>query len=299
MFKFGYYTSFIFRKFDRLEYNEIGSSNFVRINYDRPHDWILNLSKDALSIKSNVLGFDITDKDISKFIWRKPYISEPELAPYDDKFYKTEWKFFLHDIMLFFRKKGRVFLNEPLPDFLFTKHYQLSYAADYFDCPPMFSRINAVLPPQINSIAKGLSSSTFENGNVFYTTDISGQELDSALWTIQEKVDRTHDLTIAFVYGKVFAFELDRGLFEGVDWRTVVFEVSEDWRFIELDSDFTNRIIKFMSELSLNYGRLDFLANANASDAVFLEVNRNGQWAWLDPKHEHGLFKAMCDVYHP
>ena len=32
--------------------NEIGSSSFVRINYDRPHDWILNLSKDALSIKS-------------------------------------------------------------------------------------------------------------------------------------------------------------------------------------------------------------------------------------------------------
>jgi hypothetical protein len=279
--------------------NEIGSSNFVRINYDRPLDWVLNLSKDTLSIKSEVLGFDLTDNAISKFIWRKPYISDPQEPPYNDKFYKTEWKFFLHDIMLFFRKKGRVFLNEPLPDFLFTKHYQLSYASNYFACPPMFSSINAIIPPQANSIAKGLSSTTFENGNVFYTTDISGEELDSALWTIQEKVDRTHDLTVAYVYGKVFAFELDRNLFDGLDWRTDVFEVSEDWKFIELDTDFSNRIIGFMTELSLNYGRLDFLANANGADAVFLEVNRNGQWAWLDQKHEYGLFDAMCDVYRP
>lgn len=278
---------------------EIGSSKFVRINYDRPHDWILELTKDSLHMRSDALGFDIDDNEISKFIWRKPYFMQPNQEPYNDKFYKTEWKFFLHDIMLFFRRKGCIVLNEPLPDYLFTKHYQLSYACNYFDCPPMISSINAVIPTRKNSIAKSLSGTTFENGNVFYTTDISNKELNNALWTIQEKVERTHDLTVVYIYGKIFAFELNRSLFEGIDWRTDIFQVNNDWKFVKLDADFSKRIMNFMTELSLNFGRLDFLANANGSDAVFLEVNRNGQWAWLDMKFEHGLFNAMCDLYRP
>jgi hypothetical protein len=279
--------------------DSIGANNFVRINYDRPKDWILTFSKDYLKIQSTVLNLNITDNEISKFIWRKPYFMQPTESPYNEKFYKEEWKFFLHDIMFFFKKKRKLFLNEPLPDYLFTKHYQLAFASNYFNCAPMFSSINHTILQQKNSIAKGLSGATFENGNVFYTTDISDKELDNSLWTIQEKINRTHDLTVAYVYGKIFAFELDRSLIKEIDWRTAIFDVTEDWKFVKLNDSFLNNITQFMTELNLNYGRLDFLSNTNATDAVFLEINRNGQWAWLDHKKEHGLFEAMCEVYHP
>ena len=86
--------------------NRIGANNFVRINYDRPKDWILFFSKDKLHIKSDVLDLDLADTEISKFIWRKPYFLQPTQEPYTEKFYKEEWKFLLHDIMFFFKKSS-------------------------------------------------------------------------------------------------------------------------------------------------------------------------------------------------
>jgi hypothetical protein len=34
-------------------------------------------------------------------------------------------------------------------------------------------------------------------------------------------------------------------------------------------------------------------------EPYFLEVNKNGQWAWLDPNFDNGLFAEMCKVIDP
>ena len=47
-----------------------------------------------------------------------------------------------------------------------------------------------------------------------------------------------------------------------------------------------------MNDCGLKFGRLDFLVVEN-NQIVFLEVNPNGQWAWLDPYNENGLMEAM------
>ena len=46
-----------------------------------------------------------------------------------------------------------------------------------------------------------------------------------------------------------------------------------------------------MHKANLQFGRLDFLLDK--SDYYFLEVNPNGQWAWLDMTGEHGVFDAI------
>ena len=33
-----------------------------------------------------------------------------------------------------------------------------------------------------------------------------------------------------------------------------------------------------------------------ADEAAFLELNPNGQWAWLDEKNEHGLVSMVADA---
>ena len=50
----------------------------------------------------------------------------------------------------------------------------------------------------------------------------------------------------------------------------------------------------FMAEAGLSFGRFDFIRK----DGVlhFLEVNPNGQWAWLDEKNEHGLVTLVADA---
>jgi hypothetical protein len=52
-----------------------------------------------------------------------------------------------------------------------------------------------------------------------------------------------------------------------------------------------------MSQLGLRFGRLDLLAGDTRCEQVwFLEVNPNGQWAWLDLGQDNGLFDAVITL---
>ena len=51
-----------------------------------------------------------------------------------------------------------------------------------------------------------------------------------------------------------------------------------------------------MSDLGLRFGRLDLMTkDKSCQETTFLEVNPNGQWAWLDLSGNNGLFDAMID----
>ena len=52
-----------------------------------------------------------------------------------------------------------------------------------------------------------------------------------------------------------------------------------------------------MSDLGLHYGRLDLLFTGE--DYYFLEVNPNGEWAWLDFYGEIGLLGTMIEEISP
>ena len=48
-----------------------------------------------------------------------------------------------------------------------------------------------------------------------------------------------------------------------------------------------------MAEAGLSFGRFDFIRKDGVLN--FLEVNPNGQWAWLDEKDERGLVSAVAE----
>lgn len=278
---------------------QLGSESFIRINYDRPLDWKIKLNYKEIYITSSISLKTFTSNDIEKCVWRKPFISEPNDHPYEDEYYKSEWKYLLYDIYFLLESKGRRVLNTPILDYQFSKHKQARSAEKYFHIEPINTSVNITLGYTKNSVAKSIAGKPFSNGNIFYTTDVSNEELDGSLWTIQKKINRTHDLTIVYVYGSIFAFELDRIYISGIDWRKEQFALVNLWKFIKLNDAFIRSIKSFMQSIDLCYGRLDFLSNKNAEEAVFLEVNRNGQWAWLDIKNDNGLLKRMTEVYNP
>jgi D-alanine-D-alanine ligase-like ATP-grasp enzyme len=49
-----------------------------------------------------------------------------------------------------------------------------------------------------------------------------------------------------------------------------------------------------MKRCALRFGRLDFVLEDDT--LYFLEVNPNGQWAWLDLNDEVGLITAMVNA---
>jgi hypothetical protein len=120
---------------------------------------------------------------------------------------------------------------------------------------------------------------------------------DGFPWFLQEEVAADRDLTVVYVDGEAFGFELDRNCFLGLDWRRHIGDpsVQQIWRQVELPASLVAAIKLIMAELQLRFGRVDLLVGAGEGleQARFLEVNPNGQWAWLDLDQENGLFDAV------
>jgi hypothetical protein len=168
-----------------------------------------------------------------------------------------------------------------------------------FELPKSETSINYQPLTSKPTIAKSISGKTFSDGNILYTIDVENKKLDKNIWTIQDKIDKPYDLTIAYLYDECFAYQLDRKKFTGIDWRKDIDKHDNDWEFIKINSILKKNICVFMKKSNLNYGRFDFLADKDGENAVFLEVNRNGQWAWLDMKENTGLYSAMKKIYDP
>ena len=51
-----------------------------------------------------------------------------------------------------------------------------------------------------------------------------------------------------------------------------------------------------MKALKLKFGRFDFLIDKK-NELWFLEVNSNGEWAWLDDNYQYGLHKEFLKQF--
>lgn len=103
------------------------------------------------------------------------------------------------------------------------------------------------------------------------------------------------DETVAFVAGRIFAYASPpRSPGSHLDSRRNFTEATSTWKPIVLSSAEENAICGFMAEAGLSFGRFDFIRK----DGIlhFLEVNPNGQWAWLDERNEYGLISAVAEA---
>lgn len=110
-------------------------------------------------------------------------------------------------------------------------------------------------------------------------------------WFLQDKVPATHDVTVAYVQGELFAYELSRAEFSGVDCRAPTAQRQLSWPPCILTATHESAIRAFMAETGHSFGRLDFLRDGDT--LWFLELNPNGMWAWLDLAGDNGLLNAV------
>jgi hypothetical protein len=277
--------------------NNLGAASFIRLNFDLPRDWSITLTPFDLNI-SSIHGVFNSD-NISKCIWRKPFISKPEDYSFCEKFTQEEWKYTLYEIVLLMQDQGKLYMNFPFADYEVGKLKQQRHAKRFFKLSKATVYANAKPVTSEPTIAKSLSGQTLSDGRVLYTTEVTSKELSKDVWYIQDLIEAKFDLTVVYLYGEIFTFRLDRSKISALDWRKDQFEIVKEWDKVLLGHEFEACVKGFMSEMGLVYGRLDFLQPEVDDEPVFLEVNKNGQWAWLDPEKNNGLFAAMCKIYNP
>jgi glutathione synthase/RimK-type ligase-like ATP-grasp enzyme len=134
-----------------------------------------------------------------------------------------------------------------------------------------------------------------------YTTKVQERDLDdlsdAALspTIYQELVAKQYDIRVTVVGRKIFAAAIDSQSDPeaSVDWRRTS-NPQLPHRVIELPPPIQAKILALMDTLTLNYGAIDLVLTPDGS-YVFLEINPNGQWLWLDDMLSFGISRSIAE----
>lgn len=279
---------------------EWAGQTVLRINLEQHKDLRLRIDAEGFEV-ADAFGRRVTQENIQNVIWRKP-LDDVDSSLGEHWYAFHEFRYAVRALVASrVRESPRSVPINPFQLALIDKRYQLIAAAHYFRVPDWSFTTE---PSQVSfrdAITKTWCGKpvlgTGEVPKFLFAAPVDiGSLADGWPWFIQERVDSSQDVTVVHVDGRNFAFALDRSRFDGLDWRPHIGSdaTNDAWHPIPLSDSVSGRINALMRDLHLRYGRLDFLANdADAENPWFLEVNPNGQWAWLDPTLENGLFRAM------
>lgn len=279
----------------------LGSDAVIRVNNDRPHDLSITIRHDGFTV-SDQFGRKINESNLRTVILRKPKPVEQGEAG-EELYARREFTKAMEGLLDWIER----FKPEALPIShramnKATKFVCATVAKAYFEVPEWAFTTSPATGQLKRPVLKNLCGMPLEeagpgsDGKLVYVQEVKLEELaENWPWFVQEKVEARYDLTVLYLGGECHALRLDRSKFEGLDWRKFIgSSVDEKWEVVDLPKAVTVRIGKYMADMNLNYGRLDFLySQEDLGDLQFLEVNPHGQWAWMDLDKKRGIFTAM------
>jgi len=276
----------------------------LRINNDRHSDHEIQINSSGFKI-SDAYNRTVTDQNLVTAILRKPAQNTNSTDNQDIHSFREISAVHGGLLQLIARKwpeKLPIHSNKIRE---IGKFVQLDVAKSYFSTAPWaFTTHPDKSGLKEDVVLKTIHGMPFSkpdetsDAKFLYVQAVKLSELaDGWPWFLQEKIEARFDLTVLYVDGKMFTQRLDRSTFDGLDWRKHIgTEMDARWENVPLPDMFSKKIDLYMRELGLRFGRLDFLLpNEKIEDALFLEVNPNGQWAWMDLEMKNGIFDSMIE----
>lgn len=137
--------------------------------------------------------------------------------------------------------------------------------------------------------------------HAIYTSRVLAEhldEIDSARWSAsiyQEHTLKRYDIRVTIIGQKVFAAAIDSQSDPAAitDWRQTSNPLLPHFHHTLPDA-LAERLLAFMRSLRLTFGAIDLIQTPDGA-YVFLEVNPNGQWLWLDDALDLGISDAIAD----
>ena len=122
---------------------------------------------------------------------------------------------------------------------------------------------------------------------------LDGASLSPVIY--QPLVEKRCDVRVTVVGSRVFSAEIDSqsDAAARVDWRQTENPALPHYR-TELPPALTDAVLRLMRALDLDFGALDFILTPDG-DYLFLEVNPNGQWLWLDDQLGFDITGAIAE----
>ena len=278
---------------------ELSASNVLRLNIDRPEDFAWDFHCNGFRILDKTCGREITENTLTSFYLRKPMYYERIDVPKDgcvENWRREETDELFAD---FFRECQSCGLTALVTsqNNKYGKLRQLLAAKKYFHIAP-WHFFHGELPEEMKRgrwVVKSVTQTPIGENKIFFVKEVSPCELDLGYpWFMQERIDGEEEVTVVYVDGKTYAASAPRATFDGDDSRKALFVNPTSWPRCNLSSADECAIKGFMDETGYRFGRFDFIRKDG--ELWFLELNPNGQWAWLDEKNEHGLVSMVADA---
>lgn len=283
----------------------LGEQVFFRFNVDFWFEYEFEINNDYWIIKDPI-GREISSKQDRKVLVRKPFQNFFNEAALPNHITESErlWTLnqvqqFVNELCLIEKYNSNIKLIDFHQPSYLSKSVQMIVANKHFSVPnwKMFWS-NSSHKTKEDCCVKSAKASTFLNGSFLFTKSIEeGSNLEKQYpWFIQNTIKAEYDLTILFISGECFAFTLHRNQINGLDWRNEIFSKDLKWEFKNISNELIASVKKYMADLNLNFGRLDFLIDHN-NQYWFLEVNDNGEWGWLDEFYEFGVYEKFLSEF--
>lgn len=160
---------------------------------------------------------------------------------------------------------------------------------------------NFYLENKKNIIIKPLAQSKIAAGNenLFLFTNLVKEEHIDSIDTydltpciFQEKIEKSLELRVTVVGNKAFTAAVDSTLSEEsrIDWRKGHLPFFK----YALPSEIETKCILLVKKLNLRFGAIDIIKNTDGQ-YIFLEINPNGQWAWIEQETGMPISEAIIN----
>lgn len=288
-------------KFFRLNTEEIGRNIQVSLSISKDEYFIHDLKNKQVI---NLLDFDSV------------YFRRPEIATYTEGLTEGEFAFIRGEISLTLEGIYKILSKKYWLNNIDNirkaenKIYQLLLAREIGFCIPeslitnvpeigkKFSQEhfgNCIIKP----IKSGLVEGSKEEGVIFTNKvdidDTNKQRISDFPVFLQSQILKKADVRVTIVGSTVFAalIHSQNSPDAIVDWRRS--ESILEYSKIELPHEIIAKCIELTLKLKLNFGAIDLVLEPSGN-YVFLEINPNGQWAWIEKQLNYKISDEIVSL---
>lgn len=150
-----------------------------------------------------------------------------------------------------------------------------------------------------NNIIKSIKNGYIDDNKVIFTSLIDNNIVENQISIfpnfIQNNIDKFCDIRCTIVGNDVFSAKIlsQNEISSKIDWRKSKYILEHKKH--KLPIDIKLKCIELTKELKLNYSAIDLVLDKNGK-YIFLEINPNGQWAWIENLLKYPISKKIVNI---
>lgn len=260
--------------------------NFYRLNVDKFSDYEIIIGGiNQWEIRNLISKQFIKREEVFSIYYRKPRL--PSLNDYEFSYQNMIAKDIIAVINgLVDDFDGKVLTKPCILRKTENKIYQLIYAErNGWMIPNSYignSNVKATELLKEKAIIKPISMGKLVCGDsieIYQTNYFNEFDEDISLTPVylQQYITKQYEVRMTWINDHVYPVKIDSK--DKLDWRKDY--SGHSYSMIECPTFIMDKCRSMMSDFELKFGAFDFIVNEN-DEWVFLEVNPNGQWQWLE-----------------